>query len=72
MFRLRDLKNGFYQIHKKGGQAFEGTAKSIFIQAVVMGVRKEDLTYSVDYMANNRLDYADFDRIGRLMAVKKN
>jgi hypothetical protein len=50
MYRLRDLKNGMYQIHKKNGPAYEGTPTSIFKTAIKMGIQPGELTYSVEAM----------------------
>lgn len=72
MFRLRDLKNGFYQIHKKNGPAFEGTALSIFQEAVKMGVGQSDLVYAAHKLKERGHDYADFESNGKLKHTKKN
>ena len=69
VFRLRDLKNGLYQIHKKNGPAFEGTPKSIFEKAVQLGVNVDDLTYSVNVMKTQHAHYADFDPSGRCIQI---
>ncbi len=72
MFRLRDLKNGLYQIHKQNGQAFEGTPLSIFTQAVKMGVVQKELLVAVEQLKMNSHDYADFNDYGRLKWTKRN
>ena len=72
MFRLRDLKNGLYQIHKKNGPAYEGTPKLIFKRAVQLGVVEEELTAAVTQLTYYGHDYADFGVYGRLMWTKKN
>lgn len=72
MFRLRDLKNGLYQIHKKNGEAFEGTPKTIFETAIKMGIQPVELTFSVNAMYRDHAHYADFDSSGRLVSIKRN
>lgn len=72
MFRLRDLKNGLYQIHKTKGPAFEGTPRSLFHQAMKMGIPERQLTRAVTDLQNYNDDYADFDDSGVLKYTKKN
>ena len=67
MFRLRDLKNGVYQIHKKDGEAFEGTLKAIFRASVELGVRVPDFELAVNEMTKNGHDYAEFGIFGRFI-----
>lgn len=72
MFRLRDLKNGLYQIHKEKGPAYEGTPMSIFTQAVRMGIVQKELIAAVHMLTKNQDDYADFNDYGRLKFTRKN
>lgn len=72
MYRLRDLKNGFYQIHCKNGKAFEGTPKSLFDKALEMGVYQQDLLIAVQTMMKLSHDFADFNEQGRLKYTRKN
>lgn len=72
MFRIRDLKNGLYQVHKKNGPAFEGTPMSVFTQAVKMGIVEKELIAAVLMLQKNEHDYADFNEQGRLKFTKKN
>lgn len=72
MFRLRDLKNGMYQIHKENGGAFEGTPLSIFQQAVKWGVVQKELIIAVNELKEKQHDYADFNDYGRLKWTKRN
>jgi hypothetical protein len=72
MFRLRDLKNGFYQIHKKNGQAFEGTPTPILQAAIKMGVSQNDLIAATLQLQKDNKDYADFNEYGRLRYCKRN
>lgn len=72
MFRLRDLKNGFYQIHKEKAGAFEGTPTLIFTQAIKWGVVEKELIAAVHMLSRNDDDYADFNDYGRLKWTKKN
>lgn len=72
MFRLRDLKNGMFQIHKKNGPAFEGTPFSIFKEAVKMGVVQKDLIFAVNELKVQNHDYADFNDYGRFRFTKRN
>lgn len=71
MFRLRDLKNGLFQIHKKNGQAFEGTPRSIFSVAIKMGIEEKELAYAVNQLQASNHDYADFGVNGRFLFTKK-
>lgn len=72
MFRLRDLKNGLYQIHKTKGPAFEGTPRSIFTEAIKMGIVEQHLAYAVVTLDKKDHDYADFTTQGLFIATMKN
>jgi hypothetical protein len=72
MFRLRDLKNGKYQIHSTTHhQAFEGTPKSIFATALKMGVKKTALFIAFNELHSRDHDYADFGTNGFLLRTGK-
>lgn len=72
-FRIRDLKNGLYQVHtRKGGQAYEGTPRSLFAKAIELGIKEEHLAKAVVIMSEKNHDYADFSPTGYMMATKKN
>lgn len=72
MFRLKNLKNGFYEIHKSGGPAFQGTPKLIFEKAIELGVHREDLTHAVNELTVKNDDYAEFGMFGRFIFTSKN
>lgn len=64
MYRLRDLKNGQYQIHKNSGPAFEGDLASIFKKAVVMGIQPDEFEEAVIELEAKQHDYAEFGIFG--------
>ncbi len=72
MFRLRDLKNGLFQIHSRYNGAFEGSPDHIFRKAQHLGVRSPDLKLAVNELHKLRHDYADFGYTGRLIHTRKN
>ena len=72
MFRLRDLKNGLFQIHKSNGPAYEGTPRSIFDAAIKMGVIEKELVHAVNQLDLRSDDYADFRSDGHLMFTRRN
>jgi hypothetical protein len=72
MFRLRDLKNGLFQIHKSNGPAFEGTPRSLFAQAVKMGIPERELSKAVNALHTYHDHYADFDDYGNFKYSKRN
>lgn len=73
MFRLRDLKNGLFQIHsKRHNPAYEGTPKSIFMMAIRMGVDNHQLVHAVNLLHTGGYDYADFNERGQFVQVRKN
>lgn len=71
MFRLRDLKNGLFQIHKTQGGAFEGTPKLIFRTATKMGVNPQSIFTAVCQLQQNKHDYAEFNSKGLFVGTKK-
>lgn len=72
MFRLRDLKNGLFQIHKKNGPAYEGTPRVLFTKAVQLGLPETELSTAVNQLNVYKDDYADFSGSGKLLYTKKN
>lgn len=72
MFRLRDLKNGLYQIHMTSGPAFEGTPRSIFHKAINLGVKEQALVKAVNLINLNNYDYADFYSSGEFKVAARN
>jgi hypothetical protein len=72
VFRLRDLKNGLFQIHsKKSGMGYEGTPVMIFRTALKLGVSKTELRKAVNHLYVNGDHYADFDASGLLLTTVK-
>jgi hypothetical protein len=71
-YRLRDLKNGLYQIHKKNGPAYEGTRWIVLTTAVKMGIREADLVQAVVALQKLNHDYADFTGYGELRYTRRN
>ncbi len=69
--RLRDLKNGLYQIHSTKHGAFEGTLNPIFWEAVKWGVEAKELNYAVKHLNESGDDYADFGVFGSFMFSSK-
>lgn len=69
--RLRDLKNGTYQIHSKKHGAFEGPLNPIFWKAVNWGVSMKDLNYAVKELERSGHDYADFGILGGFLFTRK-
>ena len=68
--RLRDLKNGLYQIHSKHG-AFEGRLNLIYWKAVKWGINPVDLAFAVKLMKTENHDYANFGVFGGLLYSAK-
>jgi hypothetical protein len=71
MFRLRDLKNGLFEIHKSSGEAWQGTPKILFNKAMQLGVPEPELTKAVHRLTASGDDYADFERDGRFKMTAK-
>lgn len=71
MFRIRDLKNGFYQVHKKDGQAFEGTPNLLFKKAIELGIQEKELIKAVNKLEETGHDFADFGIYGTLSFIGK-
>lgn len=70
-YRIRDLKNGLYQIHASEGKAFEGTIQHIFAIGLAWGLDEEDMIAAVMEMTDNGHDYAEFGRYGRLIFTSR-
>lgn len=60
MYRLRDLKNGKYQIHVSKGPAFEGDRKSILKKCLAIGIRVSCFRAAVKELRKLDHDYAEF------------
>lgn len=60
MYRLRDLKNGMYQIHVLDGQAFEGPVRPIFLKCVALGLKPAEVEEAILDMTRLNHDYAEF------------
>lgn len=72
MFRLRDLKNGLYQIHSSMHRdGYEGVPRSIFPAATHMGVQTNALLVAVRELQATGKDYADFNQNGQLIELGK-
>lgn len=61
--KLRDKKNGLYQIHSKHG-AFEGPLNLIYWQAVEWGLTTSELDFGIKVMKRENHDYATFGIFG--------
>lgn len=72
MYRLRDLKNGRFQLHVKNGPAYEGGLRSIAKQAAIVGLRLEEIELAVLELERTGHDYAEFGVFGRFMYTLKN
>jgi hypothetical protein len=71
MFRLRDLKNGLFEIHKQHGEAWQGTPKILFNKALSWGIPESELTKAVNKLTATGDDYADFESNGRFKFTQK-
>ncbi len=67
MYRLRDLKNGQYQIHKKNGMAYEGTKDGIAHAAVKLGVDEKELGFAFEELEKRGHTVAEFGVYGKLI-----
>lgn len=65
--RLRDLKNGLYQIHFYDGKAYEGNLAQISVQATRRGVDDQDLVTAILEMEETGDTYAEFGILGRFL-----
>lgn len=67
MYRLRDLKNGLWQIHVSNGPAYEGTFSKIYRECVRLGLPHKEIEDAVVELRNNEDDYAEFGVFGTFM-----
>lgn len=70
--RLKDLKNGKFQIHSKLHGAFEGDLNPIYWKAVKWGVSEKDLSYAIKELAKTGDDYAEFGTLGGFIYTARN
>ena len=70
-YRMRDLKNGSYQIHSTNDGAFEGTVTQIFAIGLQWGLNEEDMIQAVLEMEELGHDFAEFGTMGRLIFTGK-
>lgn len=67
MYRLRDLKNGQYQIHVQNGPAFEGTWLAISTIGEDCGVDPSEMEVAKQALADSGHDFASFGINGTFM-----
>ena len=67
MFRLKDLKDGRFQVHAHNGAAFEGTEEAITIAAEELGMHPADVILAKEEMRKLGHDYAEFGIRGRFL-----
>lgn len=67
MYRLRDLKNGSYQIHVANGTAFEGSLKAIVKKCVELRLRLPEVQEAIIELHRLNHDYAEFGVFGTFM-----
>lgn len=60
MYRLRDLKNGKYQIHAMDGAAYEGDVRPIFKKCIELGLNPAEVEEAILDMKRQNHDYAEF------------
>jgi hypothetical protein len=73
MFRLRDLKNGLFQIHSKAhNKAFEGMCKAVCHISLQMGIPEDELILALEELTSTGNDYADFGFKGKFIRTMKN
>lgn len=70
--RLRDLKNGTYQLHSKKHGALEGDLHPVFWEAVNWGVSASELTHAIEELTKKGDDYAEFGMLGSFLFTAKN
>lgn len=66
-YRMKDLKNGNYQIHSEHHGAFEGTLGPIFKKAVEIGVETSSVEKAVREMSRLNHKVAEFGISGIFM-----
>lgn len=67
MYRLRDLKNGKFQIHVKDGEAYEGTLNMILRQCLKIGLDLNEVETAILELEFMGHDYAEFGVFGTFM-----
>lgn len=73
MYRIRDLKNGLYQVHsRRHNEAYEGTPRVLFEKAISLGIRPMELSKAVRDLQHHSFDYAEFGANGIYLYSKKN
>lgn len=70
-YRMRDLKNGSFQIHSTNDGAFEGSIVQILAIGLQWGLHEEDMIQAVLEMEEEGTDYAEFGTMGRLIFTAK-
>lgn len=70
-YRFRVVSSNRYQVHQKGGAAFEGDATEIIKKALELGMSQKYLIVAVNELHKCEHEYADFDRAGTLMYTRK-
>jgi hypothetical protein len=69
MYRVKNLKNGLYQLHSKKYGAFEGTRENIIGKCLQMDLDAKDIAYVFRQFDENNKDMADFGVLGGLLYV---
>jgi hypothetical protein len=73
LYRLRDLKNGLYQIHSMNPSvAYEGTKTEIFDAAVKLGIKADELVIAAYELKKTGHDYAVFGSRGTFIVTRRN
>lgn len=69
-YRIKDLKNGQYQVHSSKG-AFEGPLRKIYKKSLQLGIEERDLELAI--LELNRLNHysAEFGISGKFMYTEK-
>lgn len=68
-FRLKDLKNGMFQIHSKKFGAYEGTLRPILDTAMRWGINCNELKYALEDLIKG-YDYSEFGIFGGYLYSK--
>lgn len=71
MYRLRDLKNGLFQIHVSEGPAFEGSSKAIFKKCFELGIDYSEIDIAISEINKMNHDFADFGIFGKFIYTGK-
>lgn len=67
MYRLRDLKNGKFQIHVNNGPAYEGTLKQILRECKRFRMNLDEVEIAIMELHRLDDDYAEFGIFGSFM-----